>query len=202
MTYTVIGSVPTRTARVLWLLEELGQAYTHLPARPRSDEALRANPSGKVPALVVAKASESVTLTDSTAILTFLADRHGQFTYPAGSVERARQDGYLMLVLDEIEGLLWAASRHSFILPEAMRLPALKPVLIWEYERHIERLAAALTGPFLMGEQMTVPDIVLAHCLRWASVAKFPAPAPVLADYLARMTARPAFTRAMARGNP
>jgi glutathione S-transferase len=198
MTYTVIGTVPTRTARVLWLLEELGQDYDHLPARPRSDEAVRANPSGKVPALVV----DGVTLTDSTAILTFLADRHGQFTYPAGSVQRARQDGFLMLVLDEIEGLLWAASRHSFILPEAMRLPALKPVLVWEYERNIERLAATLTGPFLMGDQMTVPDIVLAHCLRWAVAAKFPAPAPVLADYLARMTARPAFERAMARGNP
>ena len=198
MTYTVIGAVPTRTARVLWLLEELGQPYDHVAARPRSDEALRVNPSGKVPALVV----DGVTLTDSTAILTFLADRHGQFTYPAGSVERARQDGYLMLVLDEIEGLLWAASRHSFILPEAMRLPALKPVLVWEYERALERLAPALTGQFLMGDQMTVPDIVLAHCLRWAAGAKFPAPAPVLADYLARMTARPAFMRAMARGNP
>ena len=198
MTYTVIGARTTRTARVLWLLEELGQPYDHIAARPRSDAVLRVNPSGKVPVLVV----DGVTLTDSTAILTFLADRHGQFTYPAGSVKRARQDGFLMRVLDEIEGLLWAASRHSIILPEAMRVPALKPVLIWEYERNLARLADGFAGPYGMGEEMTLADIVLAHCLKWAEAARFPAPAPVLAEYLAQMTARPAFLRAMARGNP
>jgi glutathione S-transferase len=29
-------------------------------------------------------------------------------------------------------------------------------------------------GPFLMGETMTIPDILLAHCGIWAIGAKFP----------------------------
>ena len=195
MTYTAIGSTKTRAARVVWMLEELGQPYDHLAYRPASDEVRQVNPSGKVPVLI----ADGVTLTDSVAILTYLADRHGQFTCPAGTLDRARQDGFTGRVLDELEGLLWTSSRHSFILPEEMRLPAIKSSLRWEYQRNQARLAAGFAGPFLMGAQMTVPDILLAHCLSWATAAKFPEPEPVLAAFHARMTARPAYLRAMAR---
>ena len=37
--YKVIGSRASRGLRVLWMLEELGQPYEHVPAKPRSDEA-------------------------------------------------------------------------------------------------------------------------------------------------------------------
>ncbi len=195
MTYTVIGSSKTRAFRVLWLLEELGLTYEHLPLRAASDEVRPFNPSGKVPVLLV----DGTVLTDSTAILTYLADRHGQFTFPAGSLDRARQDGFTGLILDEFEGLLWTSSRHSFILPEELRLPAIKPSLKWEFARNLARLAGRFDGPYLMGEQMTVADVVLTHCLVWAEVAKFPQEEPKFADYLARMRARRAFQRALAR---
>jgi glutathione S-transferase len=195
MTYTAIGSVKTRAVRVVWMLEELGQPYDFIPLRPASEEARQVNPSGKVPVLIAG----GVTLTDSVAIMTYLADKHGQFTYPAGTLERARQDGLTGLVLDEIEGLLWTSSRHTFILPEEMRLPAIKPSLRWEFERNLARLSQRLVGPFLMGAQMTVPDILLAHCLSWAIAAKFPEPDPQMAAFHARMTARPAYLRASAR---
>ncbi len=71
--YTVIGTVRTRAARVLWMLEELGLPYTHVAAGPRSDGVTPFNPAGKVPVLI----ADHVPITDSTAILTFLADRHG-----------------------------------------------------------------------------------------------------------------------------
>lgn len=194
MTYTAIGTVKTRAARVVWMLEELGQPYEYMAVRPASDEAKGHNPSGKVPVLV----ADGVTLTDSVAIMTYLADKHGQFTYPAGSLDRARQDGLTGLILDEIEGLLWTATRHSFILPEEMRLPEIKTSLRWEYARNQARLEDRLDGAFLMGDRMTVPDMLLAHCLSWAAAAKFPEPAPKLAELHARMVARPAYLRAMA----
>lgn len=195
MGYTVIGSVGTRAARVVWMLEELGQPYDHDPASPRSAGAVAVNPSGKVPSLMV----DGVCVTDSAAILTFLADRHGALTAPAGTIERAQQDAMTFLILDELEALLWTSSRHSFVLPEEMRLPAIKPSLKWEYARNLGHLAARFRGPFVMGDQMTVPDILLAHCLVWARSAKFPDPDPVLADYVARMTARPAYLAMRAR---
>lgn len=193
--YTVIGAAKTRTLRVLWLLEELGQPYVHIPAAPQSPEACAHNPAGKVPALVDGPAC----ITDSTAILAYLADKHGAFTAMAGTPARAQQDSVTHFLLDEFDALLWMSARHSFVLPEDMRLPAIKESLKWEYARSLSRLAARLKGPYLMGGQMTVPDIIAAHCLSWGLGVKFAAPEGELADYLARMRERPAFLRAMAR---
>ena len=53
-------------------------------------------------------------------------------------------------------------------------------------------------GPFLMGDVMTVPEIILTHCGSWAAAAKFPISEPRLADYLERLSARPALQRALA----
>jgi len=191
----LIGHRATRTARVLWMLEELGQPFTYREARPHSEDVEKKNPSGKVPVLLV----EGETLTDSTAIMSFLTDRAGRFTRPCGSIERARQDGLTHLVLDEFDAVLWVAGRHSYVLPEELRVAGVKDAAKWEFERNQKRLAERLgDGPFLMGEDMTVPDIILAHCLGWAVKAEFTPLAPELAAFLERMRARPAYARAMA----
>ena len=193
--YKVIGTSKSRAARVLWMLEELGQSYEHDAAGPRTDPVLAHNPTGKVPVLLV----DGQAITDSAAIMQFLADRHGDLTYPAGTLERARQDSLLHFVLDEFDAALWMAARHSFILPPEHRRPEIKDSLKWEFERSQKALVARMgEGPFVMGARITVPDILLAHCLIWAMGAKFPITEPVLADYLARMQQRPAFQRAMA----
>lgn len=194
--YTVIGPVRSRAARVLWMLEELGLPYTHLSALPQSADVLAFNPSGKVPVLV----ADGVPITDSVAIIQFLADRHGALTFPAGTIERARQDGFTHFVLDEFDAVLWTAARHSFILPEAMRLPEIKDSLRWEFERSQKTLVARMgEGPWVMGDRFTVPDILLGHCLNWAEAAKFPIMEPELVAYLARARARPALQRAYRR---
>jgi glutathione S-transferase len=194
--YTVIGSVNSRALRVIWMLEELGLPYDHISAPPRSEHVIAVNPAGKVPVLV----EDGTPITDSTAILTYLADRHGKLTFPAGTLDRARQDGLTQFLLDEFDAALWMAARHSFILPEELRHSAIKDSLKWEFERSQKTLAARMAdGPFLMGETMTVPDIILTHCGRWAATAKFPISEPRLSDYLARMLQRPALLRAQAR---
>lgn len=192
--YEVIGSRASRAFRVLWLLEEMGLTYTHLPVAPRSAEALAVNPSGKIPAL---RDGEAV-LTDSVAIMTFLADKHGQFTHAPGSHTRAVQDALTHRVLDEVDAILWMAARHSFVLPEEHRVAAVKDSLRWEYERNIKGLAEAFVGPFLQGETPTIADLLLAHCLMWAGKAGFAAPPAPLDGYLGAMMARAAFQRAAA----
>lgn len=195
--YTVIGPVKSRALRVLWMLEELGEPYEHRPEAPRSDAVRALNPSGKVPVLL----ADGAAITDSTAILQFLADRHGRLTHEAGTLERARQDGMTHFVLDEMDAILWTAARHSFILPEERRLPEIKDSLKWEFTRSLERLEERLGDqPFLMGEEMTVPDILCGHCGNWATNARFPVPeeGPVAA-YFQRLRDRPAFGRAVAQ---
>lgn len=194
--YTVIGTGKSRTFRVLWLLEELGQPYQHVPANPRSDGVVEFNPAGKVPVLI----DDGTPITDSTAILTYLADRHGGFTYPAGTLDRARQDSLTQFLLDEFDAALWLAARHSFVLPEEMRLSAIKNTLRWEFEHSQKTLIHRIgDGPYLMGAQPTVPDFILTHCLSWALAARFPIAEQRLSDYLDRMRERPAWQRAAER---
>lgn len=194
MGYTVIGGVRSRAFRVLWMLEELGVPYTHVPAGPRSDAVVQASGRGKIPVLL----DGSAVLTDSSAILTYLADRHSAFTASAGTVARAHQDAWTFRILDELEGNLWAAARHSFVLPEDQRVAAVKPSLKTEYGVNLARISDDMPGPFLMGDEMSVPDIVLTHCGRWAGNAGFPDGPAEFQAYLARMGERPALARVAA----
>ncbi|APG48610.1 glutathione S-transferase family protein [Phaeobacter porticola] len=187
--YTVIGKQLTRSFRVLWALEELGQPYELNPASPQSKEVLALNASGKVP---VFKDDDHV-ITDSTAIITYLADKHGKLTAPAGTIARAKQDAMTHLLLDELDALLWTGARHSFILPEEKRVPDVKDSLKWEFSRNLARLDQLMAGPFLMGEEFTISDIICTHCLNWAYSAKFPIESETILDYGKRMRARPAF---------
>jgi glutathione S-transferase len=191
--YQVIGSVKSRTLRVLWMLEELGVPYSHVPAAPRSEEVTRFSPAGKVPVLV----ADGVPISDSVAIMTFLADRHGALTHDPGTIDRARQDSLTQAIVDEFDAALWMAARHSFVLPEERRVPQVKDSLRWEFERSQEAFLPRMAedGPFLMGARMTIPDILLAHCMGWAVAAKFPVTEP-FRDHARRMRDRPAFDRA------
>ncbi|WP_417767931.1 glutathione S-transferase family protein [Stappia sp.] len=196
--YTLVGAPTTRAIRVMWMLEELGEPYDLVPAAPHSPDVAALNPSGKVPVL---KVGDRV-LTESVAICQFLADRHGKLTFPAGTVERARQDGFTQFAVDVLEGALWTAAKNSFIHPKDLRVPAVKPVCAAEFEAGLAYLAQTLgEGPFVMGEVFTVPDILLGHCSKWAQAAKFSLPSEgVLADYFARVTSRPALQAAQKRG--
>lgn len=194
--YTVIGTVGSRAARVLWMLEELGLGYDHVPAPPQSEGVAAFNPAGKVPVLI----EDGTPITDSTAIIQYLADKHGGLTHPAGTLARARQDSLTQFLLDEFDANLWMAARHSFVLPEELRHSAVKNTLRWEFERSQKTLMHRMgEGPFLMGEHMTVPDIILTHCGNWALSARFPIVEHRLTDYLKAMRARPAYRRAMER---
>lgn len=194
--YEVIGSPSSRAFRVMWMLEELGQPYKLSPEKPHSERVSTLNPSGRIPILVDGDAH----IVDSTAILTYLADKHGAMTYPAGTLERAHQDSFTQQVLDELDALLSTALRHTFILPEDKRVPEIKAPLVWEYERNLSYIMARMKGPYLTGEMMTVPDIILAHCGSWAKFAKFPIDNAEFAAYIKRVRARPAFQKLTAQG--
>lgn len=189
--YKVFGPVFTRTSRVIWMLEEIGAPYELAQTPPQSPEVLAMNPSGKVPVLI----DGDLVINDSSAIMTYLADKHGALTYPAGSPERAEQDALFHTLLDEIDAVLWVATRHSFILPEDKRVPAIRDSLRWEFDRNFQRLEDRLKGPFLMGDKMTIADILLIHCMSWAKNAGFPLNSKALSAYGKEMRNRPAYQK-------
>ncbi|MDC1376281.1 glutathione S-transferase family protein [Amylibacter sp.] len=192
--YKVIGNTNTRTLRVLWAMNEIGLKYEHLKVGAQSAEAQLANVSGKVPSLE----ANGVNIADSTAIITYLADKYNQLTFPAGTIERAQQDSFTQFILDELDSILWTAARHSFVLPNEMRVSELKNTLHWEFARSLKVLESRMgAGPNVMGEKFTIPDIILTHIGGWARVAKFDIPDGKLRDYFRKQIKRPAYISAI-----
>ena len=192
--YKVIGNTNTRTLRVLWAMKEIGLKYEHVQVNAQSVDAKKFNISGKVPTLD----ANGVNIADSTAIVTYLADKYNQLTFPAGTIERAQQDSFTQFILDELDSILWTAARHSFVLPKEMRVSELKDTLRWEFARSLKILESRMsTGPNVMGEEFTIPDIILTHVGGWARVAKFDIPDGRLRDYFRRQIKRPAYISAI-----
>lgn len=190
---SVIGQTQSRTFRVLWCLEELGLPYEQLPERPHSKLVKSLNPLGQVPIL---KDGDKV-MTDSLAILYHLSDRAGKLTYSAGSTRRARMDARINFALGEMEAPLWLMARHSFVLPETMRHPEIKPWLRDDFalaEAKFETLLG--DGEFFGGDRFTIADIIVTHIAGWAINAKVDLTSKALSDYMNRMRARPAYVAA------
>lgn len=189
--YKLYGSPKSRAGRVMWMLEELGADYEVIDAGPHSPAVYALNPSGKIPILV----DGDVVVTDSTAIMLHLADKHGAMTYPAGSAERAKMTSLVSFAVDEVEQPLWTGTKHGFILPEALRCAeAITPALHHEFKVAMTTLDKRLGGgPFVMGEEFTVPDVILGHLGGWAKMTGFPAPPERVAEYMKRIRARPAW---------
>ena len=193
--YTVIGHPKSRTARVIRMLEELGQPYDLKPATPQSDDVFKLNSTGKIPVFM----DGDLVVTDSVAIITYLADKHGQFTHKAGTPARAKQDAITQYIVSEVDAALWLAAKHRFALPKEHRIPEIKETARFEFSNAMDHLTAVLgDAPFLTGDQLTLPDIVLSHCAGWAMTAGFDLPKGDFGAYLKRLRKMPAMERTMA----
>lgn len=193
--YKLIGSPKSRAFRVLWMLEELGVEYEWDKAGPRSEAVLAINPSGKIPVLI----EDDEIMTDSAAIIQYLADRHGRFTSKPGTIARAKQDAVLHFAIDEMDGTCWAAAQHSFALPEALRVDNIKPACQYNWKRAMKTLERHLSDhKYTCGEDFRVPDIMVGHVLGWAIVAGFEIAEGRISEYFNTIRQRPAYMCASA----
>jgi len=85
------GSAKSRGLRTLWMLGELGVPYEHKDYLPRSPETktpefVAMNPNSRVPVID----DDGFILTESSAIMKYLADKFDLPAYPKGLKERAR----------------------------------------------------------------------------------------------------------------
>lgn len=193
--YTVVGTLKTRAFRVVWMLEELGQPYTIEAVPPRAAKLAAINPSRKVP--VLKDGDEAII--DSVAICQYLADKHGRLTFPAGTIVRAHQDSFTQFVVDEIESALWTAAKHTFILPEELRVDAVKPACKYDFDRAMVHLGARLGDrDYVMGDTFTVPDLIAGHCAGWAKTMGWAVPEGPVGAYFGRVNARPAALKVQA----
>lgn len=193
--YKVVGRTKSRAIRVTWTLEEIGVAYEQVHAAPGSREAKLYHPLGIIPVMMEGETM----LTDSVAIMTFLADRHGKLTHPSGTIARAKQDAMMLWLLEEMDTVLRMAKKQSFIPEQVRREPACREALKGRFAWAADVLSDNLDGDFLMGDEFTLPDILAGHCLSWAIGEKFYRPEGKLLSYLKSLRDRPAFRTANAR---
>lgn len=192
--YKVIGSPKTRALRVMWMLNELGEPFELDPVAPRDASLLAINPSLKVPVL---KDGDNYVI-DSVAIIQYLADKHGKLTFKAGTIDRAHQDSFTQFAVDDVEAACWTAAKHTFALPEEYRVADVKRACAFEFTRAMAALSKRLgTRQFVMGDTFTVPDLLLGHTIGWGMSMKWKVEEDNVAQYVARVRARPAFLDAM-----
>ncbi|MEO1024497.1 MAG: glutathione S-transferase family protein [Pseudomonadota bacterium] len=190
---TLYGYDSSRAFRVKWLLCELDIEFVHEPARPHSAEIRALNPLGQVPVLT----DGDMVLTDSLAILHYLADRAERFTYPPGTPERAVLDARINFVLTEMEAAIWLMAKHGFVLPEAERHPNMRSVAEPDFARGEARFAKLMgNAKYIVGPDFTIADIVAGQTLNWAEMAKMPLHTETARTYLERLRSRAGFLKA------
>ena len=156
------------------------------------------NPGGKVPTLV----EDDFVLTESGAIVAYLADKRPDVGLmpAAGTPERAKCWQWMLFALTELEQPLWTISKHTFALPEKLRVPAIIPTAKKEFLRAAGVLATGLGDrEWLGGDAFTGADLMVGHTLAWARAFSVPWEQPTIDAYAERVLSRPALARASAR---
>ncbi|MEE2961159.1 MAG: glutathione S-transferase family protein [Myxococcota bacterium] len=202
MGLTLYGTKGTRAFRVFWMLEELEAEYEINPinvtkGEGRSKEFLAINPMGKVPAL----ADNNQIIFESAAIVTYLGDKYPdkKLLPPLGTYERGLYYQWAFFVMSELEQPLWLNAKHTFIYPEARRIPQVKEQCQFEFKRVIKILNQHLSdNAYMLGESFSAADILVGQTLQWAQVVKFQLDSKRLDAYVEEMMARPGYRRAMA----
>jgi len=196
------GSPRSRATRVTWMLEEIGVDYDYRPVALTQGEGrqppyLSLNPTGKVPTLV----DGELVLAESAAILTYLGDKYALsgLVPHTGGAARAKYNQWCYYCLSELEQPLWTLAKHSFVLPEAKRVAAVKDTARWEFAQAAKVLARQLENPsYVLGEHFSAADILIGHTLSWALNIKIELN-DTLQTYADRVLARPALARARER---
>jgi len=200
---TVFGFPQTRSRRITWMLEELGQDYEFRlidfnKGESRSPEYLAINPAGKVPAMQ----GDDLLLTESAAIITYLGDKFPEkkLVPKAGSAERGKFEQWSYFTLSELEQALWTMGKHRFALPKEQRVPAVLETAEWEFQRALELLEQGLgDNQYILGENFCAADILLGHTLIWGINFKQTVEQNNLQEYVKRLKKREALARAIAK---
>lgn len=184
----------TRSSRVLWLLEEIGERYelTEIAGNQRqSAEHLRRHPLGRVPALEL---GDGTTMFESAAICLQLADLYpaAGLIPPLGSSERALVYQWVVFAVAELEGPLF---RWISALGEGTTESRAHD----RFTQAAVALESALNGgDWLLDAQFTVADVMCASVLQGADARELLGPWPGLEAYVQRSESRPAYARAAA----
>ena len=185
----------TRSASIVWLLEELGTPYTtqivdwRHPDDTGARDPANPHPHGKVPAL----ADDGEIVFEASTIALYLTDKYR--TTPMGPLPGDPLRG---------EYLSWLAYRPGVMEPALLaRNFGVKHVygaMGWAPADEVEEVLNAHLADraYFLGANFSALDILIGGGLHFMIMAKMVAETPALKTYIARITSRPAFHKMMA----
>jgi glutathione S-transferase len=193
---TIYGVYRSRAARALWLANELGIPFKHVPimqhyrlkepiragvVHTKSPEFLEVNPNGHIPSID----DDGLVLHESLAINLYLAKKHGGPLAPKSVAEDGEMAMWSLWAVTEVEANALSIAQQG---PSEAAVAALRgPFAV---------LDKALEKNFVVGGRFTVADINVAEIVRYAQRAPdLFAAAPRVKTWLAACQLRSAFKK-------
>lgn len=200
---TVFGRATSSNVQaLLWGMEELGLEYRRVDCGEvygglEEPAFLAMNPHGRIPVLQL---EDGRALFETGAILRYLAGQHGAETFwPSDPLARAQVDMWAEWAKYEVAAaftgpVFWRSVRTR---PEARDLAAIARATA-AFEAALERGLRQAGDGFLCGAALTLADIQFGHVLyRYVHAGLAQRAVPGIAEYYARLTARPGFRKAV-----
>jgi glutathione S-transferase len=201
---TLWGGGTSRTIRAHWMLIELGLEYQFHPIQPRTGETLtdefrRINPRHKIPVL----RHGSLVVTESAAIIQYLSETfsHPGIYVPRDARERAALSEWCYFILTELDAAsLYVVRRHQGLKEIYGDAPVAVEAAKQYFVHNIEAMAPRIAdgSAYLLGDRLSIADILLMTCLEWALYCDIRLPENV-AEYRQRVAMRAAYRAALER---
>ena len=202
---TIYGVYRSRASRNIWLAEELGIPFKHVPViqhyrepkptgmlHTRSPEFLAVNPNGHIPSID----DDGLVLHESLAINLYLARKHGGPLAPKDIAEEGQMSMWALWAATEIEERALTILYNRVGNPWGTKDLKAADAAVEALKGPFSVLDRALAGGFLVGGRFTVADINAAEVVRYALAApELLEAAPKVKAWLAACQARPAFKK-------
>ena len=196
----IYGVARTRAFRALWMANELGLDYEHLPIEigtggARSPGFLAINPNGRLPFIV----DSGFVLFESLAITLYLAKKHSNGKLYFGTLEgEASAWQWSLWAVTEVDRGVNIWSLHAVRLPPAERDAIKRNEALKVLVAPFKVLDAAVAKQkYLLGNDFTVADLNVAAVISRAVDMDLSA-IPNLKAWLTRCLDRPAARKALA----
>jgi glutathione S-transferase len=183
-----------RDMRVRWALEEAGLAYGVRPIDADTQQApdYRAlQPFGQAPVYE----EDGLSLFESGAIVLHIGET-SEALLPRNRAGKARADTWLLCALNTMEIVIQELAEIDLFTPDDDWAKERRPLVEAMVRKRLAELAAWLGDRKYLEDRFTAGDLMMTTVLQILRHTDLVENEPVLAAYVQRCTARPAYQRA------
>jgi len=193
----IYGAPHSRAFRVIWLANELGIPYEHIPvsfsipnAQCKEAWYVALNPNARVPTID----DDGFVMWESAAINLYLAEKYRNALYPSTPQARGRMLQWTFFVANDVEPVMITLFRNRIFYPPQQRNATLADQVEAELRTKLAILEQQLCkSPFLGGDRWDMADFMTASVLYVLTRLKLDVTAyPKLDAWLTASISRPA----------